>query len=729
MTKTFKELKDGAEQIRTNRIPESNTATLVGKHLGEIVDKLEEENSNRLKMITGYNISHLTGEKYSDVVAAATALQEYMSILGSGELFKGTKLSYVNSVDDGIYHYEYNGGTINNLSSWKEVGANKLENDISKVDQKIEGSNYLFEQHVTSSISQFIDFEVAKGQTLIITPDASCASVVSYINILANGASIAKIYSSTEPIEIVATEAISRIQIYSSSSVFINEGDVKIEFLIKEGLKREIAILSDDIDLLNSKIKYVDELKSDVIGNIIDIPVNVSGTNISVIQGVDIAKGTVIEFSFDDTAANIFSYLTVFAEIGGVYANLTSINDFAKKHKLTTDNDITSIKFYASSVKSQGTTDITLSILTGFIGYVDRNTINDVQVVNNMLINPSKNVVNSNMTKAEFVSAMNYEIHTNYYKLCHVSSDCFPSLIPSDDIAVIYENINKIFRDDIYVDGMSYDLLCKRINKQFSQKIYRFCDAKPDPTDIGIDWSLDTFSHDTDSQEPSVLVVDGKLLLYASLKRFVSEDGVNFDEGTPLVLKRKGVNFGHLMHCGVHLIKGIYYLIGEKTTTSEIVMLTSTDGINFDYKGIIFNNNLDVFGDGSLIAEFYGNPELIYVDGKYTLFYEIHAASDLGYSMCSAQCTDILHANADGTIGNWVQNPNNQIMPAEVGDYRYNSGNLEIAKDSTNMPIKIEGRYYAYFHGMYGKYNTPSAAIYRAYSYDLLEWVDRKSVV
>ena len=39
------------------------------------------------------------------------------------------------------------------------------------------------------------------------------------------------------------------------------------------------------------------------------------------------------------------------------------------------------------------------------------------------------------------------------------------------------------------------------------------------------------------------------------------------------------------------------------------------------------------------------------------------------------------------------------------------------------MPIKIEGRYYAYFHGMYGKYNTPSAAIYRAYSYDLLEWV------
>ena len=38
MTKTFKELKDGAEQIRTNRIPESNTATLVGKHLGEIVE-------------------------------------------------------------------------------------------------------------------------------------------------------------------------------------------------------------------------------------------------------------------------------------------------------------------------------------------------------------------------------------------------------------------------------------------------------------------------------------------------------------------------------------------------------------------------------------------------------------------------------------------------------------------------------------------------------------------
>ena len=42
MSKTFDELKQGAEEIRTNVLPDSNTAGLVGKQLKDMVDKQEE---------------------------------------------------------------------------------------------------------------------------------------------------------------------------------------------------------------------------------------------------------------------------------------------------------------------------------------------------------------------------------------------------------------------------------------------------------------------------------------------------------------------------------------------------------------------------------------------------------------------------------------------------------------------------------------------------------------
>lgn len=43
--KTFDELLSGAQTIRDNELPESNTHTLVGEQLVNMVDKIKEEDS------------------------------------------------------------------------------------------------------------------------------------------------------------------------------------------------------------------------------------------------------------------------------------------------------------------------------------------------------------------------------------------------------------------------------------------------------------------------------------------------------------------------------------------------------------------------------------------------------------------------------------------------------------------------------------------------------------
>ena len=57
MSKTFDELKQGAEEIRTNVLPDSNTAGLVGKQFLDIIEKQETEQADRLKLVTDYNVS------------------------------------------------------------------------------------------------------------------------------------------------------------------------------------------------------------------------------------------------------------------------------------------------------------------------------------------------------------------------------------------------------------------------------------------------------------------------------------------------------------------------------------------------------------------------------------------------------------------------------------------------------------------------------------------------
>ena len=56
-TQSYEQLISGANKIRQNELPESNTAALVGEQLLQMVNKQQEEHQQRVKGTTEYNIS------------------------------------------------------------------------------------------------------------------------------------------------------------------------------------------------------------------------------------------------------------------------------------------------------------------------------------------------------------------------------------------------------------------------------------------------------------------------------------------------------------------------------------------------------------------------------------------------------------------------------------------------------------------------------------------------
>mgnify|MGYP006940630103 CR=1 FL=1 len=54
-TQSYEQLISGANKIRQNELPESNTAALVGEQLLQMVNKQQEESRERVKGKTEYN--------------------------------------------------------------------------------------------------------------------------------------------------------------------------------------------------------------------------------------------------------------------------------------------------------------------------------------------------------------------------------------------------------------------------------------------------------------------------------------------------------------------------------------------------------------------------------------------------------------------------------------------------------------------------------------------------
>lgn len=340
----------------------------------------------------------------------------------------------------------------------------------------------------------------------------------------------------------------------------------------------------------------------------------------------------------------------------------------------------------------------------------------DLPALSNMNNN---GVVNTQMTKTEFVAAIKSAL-SDFAALnkCFDESFAIKYLSVQENTTTwdfIYSILNHDFRKVVADSSMSKSMVCNNINNAILERIYRFCDAKVGNTR---DYSLSTgFQAD----EPSAIVSeDGNTLyIYAHLKRISTTDGVIWSEPTALVLS----NGKYIQHCNVNLIDGVYYLIGTDNTNLELY--TSTDGINFTFRGILFKKNylfntgypVTAWGNTYLIKDYGSNVFYLYVETEST------GATYPNWVIHLATCTDIFYDNGDDTIGNWQNATNNPILYKpyrNISTAVSTAGNPDFAKASDNRPVKRNGKYYMYYHNTFASI----AHIMRAYSYDLVNWTD-----
>ena len=122
-TQSYEQLISGANKIRQNELPESNTAALVGEQLLQMVNKQQEESRERVKGITEYNVSvhHPTSgtdgtNRYTLETAIVQVPPELRNI--------GLKVSFINSAGK-VETWEFQGGTFTDVDGWTD-GTEKI---------------------------------------------------------------------------------------------------------------------------------------------------------------------------------------------------------------------------------------------------------------------------------------------------------------------------------------------------------------------------------------------------------------------------------------------------------------------------------------------------------------------------------------------------------------------------------------------------------------------------
>ena len=334
-------------------------------------------------------------------------------------------------------------------------------------------------------------------------------------------------------------------------------------------------------------------------------------------------------------------------------------------------------------------------------------------------------IVNPSMTKNEFITAFNTALNTYAtFNEAHIHSFLkIPALTQGKENQLSWDDIffviNADFRKEVATSQMSMETICQRINKAFTEKIYRFSDARL--SDGNRKYSLEC---DFQADEPSAIVVGDRLYIYAHLKRIYTEDGITWSQPETIVLS----DSGYILHINVNFIDGVYYMIGtDKNSNGDLILYTSTDGINFTYQGIMFKSQFE-FSSGKSTAN-YGNTYLIkeYGSGKFYLYIESQA--DAQWEINLAIFDDFTTQNQDGTIGSHTIVDNNPIISRPFWEYRrattsstsgaISAGNPDFAKLSDNKPLKHNGEYYMYLHSTWNQYSS----LLRARSSDLVHWV------
>ena len=331
--------------------------------------------------------------------------------------------------------------------------------------------------------------------------------------------------------------------------------------------------------------------------------------------------------------------------------------------------------------------------------------------VGQVLISCSSEELSGIGDKSDILSWYNSKL-ADYVKLCQCSPQSMYELYASDNEDMIYWKINHNFREEVVYKGMERDIFLQEIEKHFKNPIKRFCDIKVNPQ----------FGR---SFEPSSLVSeDGKKMEVFSSNGllFETEDGINWSDGIKL---NKALG-----HSSINKVDGLYMMVGVSSDGNYFDLYTSTDKINYDFRGHLMSKYIDI-GNGDRFDNL-GNSYLLKTkDGTYYLYYE-GATHKSNWEICLMTCDDLYAKREDGFVGNWKQCPNNPIMPCTKKDFAGETThvycNPEIAKGEDNQPLIVDGKYYMYYLSYFYKGNIYYTTLCRAFSTDLIHWTEEGTI-
>lgn len=182
-TQTFEELIAGANKIKNNELPESNTHNLVGDQLLQMTNKMQEENSNNGKKfselgkkINELNISVLYPQNGIDGSNQYT-LETAISQIPTEFQQAGLRICFVNENND-IESWEYDGISWD-IGSFQEVGSRKIRQLNSSILNTFESNNSILDGGY-SKIAKTTN--LAANEETLTEPMGSLYFYVNYYN-------------------------------------------------------------------------------------------------------------------------------------------------------------------------------------------------------------------------------------------------------------------------------------------------------------------------------------------------------------------------------------------------------------------------------------------------------------------------------------------------------------------------------------------------------------------
>ena len=306
-TQSFEQLIAGANKIKQNQLPESNTAGVVGEQLIQMVNKQKDEETERMKGITEYNVSvqHPTSgisgtNKYTLEGAIAKIPAAYRRV--------GIKCSFL-SEDNSSKSYLYQGGTFTSAASWDEIGLSSKDINKSITDSVSDVKRR------TKDISEKVDdsFNFCdKNQNVIAKIDKDGLHIRSVDIADEYGAKVFTINRKfvSDIIQMAQSGKVRDIfNVNEDQFVFADKNQNVIAKIDKDGYKAKNFVVVDSTGRAVGTINknFMDELKNRPGGGGTGKVENIHNKNDDVFYFVDGRGNVIAEIGKDGFKAKVFT--------------------------------------------------------------------------------------------------------------------------------------------------------------------------------------------------------------------------------------------------------------------------------------------------------------------------------------------------------------------------------------------------------------------------------------